>query len=111
MKYSENKVELTGFAGNDVELKVLANDKRLSKVNIAVNESYISTVGAEVKNTQWFNLIFWNNLADEAAEKIKKGSKLSITGRLVSQQYEKDGIKKYSFEIVVSEFQTTTKEG
>ncbi len=105
MNLAENKVELTGFAGSDAELKTLANDKKLAKVNIAVNESFISSGGAEVKNTHWFNLIFWNSLADEAVEKIKKGTRFGIVGRLTNQQYEKDGIKKYLFEIVVNEIQ------
>ncbi|RZL15053.1 MAG: single-stranded DNA-binding protein, partial [Pedobacter sp.] len=42
--------------------------------------------------------------ADEAALLIKKGTRLSIEGRLSAQQYEaKDGTKRYTTEIIVNE--------
>lgn len=100
---AENKIELTGFAGSDVELRTFDNDKKLAKVSIAVSDRFKNAAGTELRNTNWFNLLFWNTLADEAEEKIKKGVKFGIVGKLQVQQYEKDGIKRYSTEIVVNE--------
>lgn len=110
MNIAENKVELKGFAGGDVELKNFENDKKLGKVSIAVSERYIGAGGNEVKNTHWFNLVFWNAMADEAEAKIKKGTLFGVSGKLVTNHYEKDGIKRYTTDIVVNEIHLTEKK-
>ncbi len=99
-----NKVTLVGFAGSDVEVKVISGNQKLARVNLAVNEYYRNAAGEEVKKTQWFNLTVWNAKADLAEEQIKKGTRLTIEGRLQTGSYEaKDGTKRYTTDIVVNE--------
>lgn len=99
-----NKVVLTGFAGSDTEVKVLAGNQKLARVNLAVNEYYKNAAGEEVKKTQWFSLTFWNAKADLAAAQIKKGTRLTIEGKLQTGSYEaKDGSKRFTTDIVVNE--------
>jgi len=103
MESAINKVVLSGFAGADAEVKTVMNQK-LAKVNLAVNESYKNSSGEEIKKVQWFNLTFWNAKADIAEAQIKKGTGLTIEGRLQTNTYDaKDGTKRYSFDIIVSE--------
>lgn len=104
MENVTNKVVLSGFAGGDAEVKVLSGSQKLARVNLAVNEHYKSASGEEVKKTQWFTLTFWNAKADFAEAQVKKGTYLSIEGRLQSGSYEaKDGSKRYTTDIVVTE--------
>ena len=99
-----NKVTLTGFAGSDAEVKVLSGNQKLARVNLAVNEYYKNAAGEEVKKTQWFILTFWHAKADLAEERIKKGTRLTIEGKLQTGSYEaKDGSKRYTTDIVVNE--------
>jgi single-strand DNA-binding protein len=99
-----NKVVLSGHAGSDAEIKVLSENQKLAKVNLAVNEYYKNSLGEDVKKTQWFTLTFWNAKADFAEAEIKKGTWFSIEGRLHTNNYEaKDGTKRYATEIVVTE--------
>lgn len=99
-----NKVVLSGFAGSDAEVKSISGTQKLARVNLAVNEYYKNAAGEEVKKTQWFSLTFWNAKADLAELKIKKGSRLTIEGRLQTGSYEaKDGTKRYTTDIVVDE--------
>lgn len=96
-----NKVVLSGFAGNDADVRNFGSQK-LAKVSLAVNEFYKDATGKEQKKTQWFNLSFWGAKADLAEMKIKKGVRFAIEGRLQNNNYEaKDGTKRYSTEIVV----------
>lgn len=105
MENVTNKVVLSGFAGADAEVKVLGGNQKLCRVSLAVNESYRSTAGEEVRKTQWFTLTFWNAKADLAVEKIKKGTPLTIEGKLQTGSYEaKDGSKRFTTDIVVNEF-------
>ena len=99
-----NKVVFTGFAGSDAEVKVLSGNQKLARVNLAVNEFHKNAAGEEVKKTQWFSLTFWNAKADLAEEQIKKGTRLTIEGKLQTGSYEaKDGTKRYTTDIVVTE--------
>ncbi|MCZ4244630.1 single-stranded DNA-binding protein [Pedobacter punctiformis] len=104
MGSATNKVVLSGFAGADAEVKKLSGNLKLARVNLAVNESYKNSSGEEVKKTQWFTLIFWNAKADLAETQIKKGTNITVEGRLQCGSYSaKDGSKRLTTEIVVNE--------
>jgi len=104
MENAINKVVLSGFAGADAELKNLSGNQKLAKVNLAVHEFFKSASGEEVKKTQWFNLTFWNTNADVAFAQIKKGTRITVEGRLQTGSYEaKDGSKRYTTDVVVNE--------
>ncbi|MCX2431271.1 MULTISPECIES: single-stranded DNA-binding protein [unclassified Pedobacter] len=104
MESAINKVVLSGFAGADAEVRNISGNQRLAKVNLAVNEYYKNASGEEVKKTNWFTLTFWNDKADLASAQIKKGTRLTIEGKLLSGSYvAKDGSKKFTTDIVVSE--------
>jgi single-strand DNA-binding protein len=106
-----NKVVLSGFAGNDPEVKIISESLKLARVNLAVHESFVNSTGEDVKKTNWFTLTFWNAKADLAETQIKKGTRFSIEGKLQTNNYEaKDGTKRYATEIVVNEVTVAVKE-
>ncbi|MET4080453.1 single-strand DNA-binding protein [Pedobacter sp. UYP30] len=104
MESAVNKVVLTGFAGADAEVKTVSGNQKLAKVNLAVNENFKNSAGEEVKKTNWINLIFWGAKAELAEAQIKKGTRLTIEGKLQTGNYiAKDGSKRYTTDIVVQE--------
>ncbi|MES2418374.1 MAG: single-stranded DNA-binding protein [Bacteroidota bacterium] len=110
MNNLKNSVRLAGFAGSDLVVTTFENNKKVGRVSVAINEYFRSKAGEENKQTQWFNLVFWNAKADEAEKLIKKGTEISVEGRLVSQVYiAKDGQKRYATEIAVNEFELVSK--
>ena len=110
MNNLRNSVRLVGFAGSDLIVTPLDNNRKVARVSVAINEYYKTKTGEESKQTQWFNLAFWNAKADEAVKLIKKGSEIAIEGKLVSQIYTtKDGQKRYTTEIVVHDVQLVVK--
>lgn len=110
MEHVVNKVLLSGFAGNDAEVKSISGEQKLARVNLAVNEYYRNAAGEDVKKTQWFGLTFWNAKADYAELQIRKGTYLSIEGRLQANSYEAhDGTRRYTTDIVVTEVSIKTK--
>jgi single-strand DNA-binding protein len=51
----------------------------------------------------------WNKVAEKAEETLKKGTRVSVTGKLVNRQYtDKEGNKRSSFEIQASTFELST---
>lgn len=107
-----NKVMLHGCAGADAEIKVISENQKLARVNMAVHESYRNSLGENVRKTQWFSLTFWNAKAEIADAQIKKGTWFSIEGRLQTNNYEaKDGTKRYTTDIVVDEVDFKNSSG
>lgn len=103
MESASNKVVLSGFAGADAEVKNVGSQK-LAKVRLAINESYRNSSGEDIKKVQWFNLVFWNAKADIAEAQIRKGTALTVEGKLQNNSYDaKDGGKRYYFDIVVTD--------
>jgi len=49
--------------------------------------------------------VFFNRLGEIAGEYLRKGSKVYIEGSLRTRQWEKDGVKRYTTEIVANEMQ------
>ena len=110
MNNLRNSVRLVGFAGSDLIVTPLDNNRKVARVSVAINEYYKTKTGEESKQTQWFNLAFWNAKADEAVKLIKKGAEITVEGKLVSQIYTtKDGQKRYTTEIVVHDVQLVVK--
>jgi len=105
MNNLRNRVQLIGRLGKDVEVKTLESGKTLAKVSLATSEIYKDSEGKKTENTQWHNLTFWGNTAENAGNILKKGSEIAVAGRLNYSNYEdKNGNMKYFTEIIVNEF-------
>lgn len=103
MENVKNSVRLMGYAGSDPVIINFANEKRMARISIAVNEFYKNAAGDAINQTQWFNLIFWNKKVDLVEDVIKKGTRFSIEGKLNTQSYtDKKGEQRYTMEIVVN---------
>lgn len=101
MALSVNKVILVGNLGKDPELRSTPNGKSVCTFSIATSERYLDKVTNEWKDiTEWHNIVIWERLADYAAQRLKKGSKVYIEGSLKHRSYEgKDGVTRYITEV------------
>ena len=97
-----NKVILIGHVGKDADCMPVASTD-VSKFTLATSERYMDKHGQKVTNTEWHNITCWGSLAKLAYKYIKKGSQIAVEGKLHYGSYEKDGIKRYTTEIVASE--------
>jgi len=111
MSNLRNSVRLMGFLGNDPEVKTISEKKKVANVSIATNDSYKNDKEEKVEETQWHNLVMWDRLAGLAESYLRKGSEISIEGKLTSRSYtDKEGIKRYVTEILVSDVQMLGKK-
>ena len=105
MNNLKNSVRLIGNLGQTPEVKDLSNGKKLAKFSMAINESYKNEAGERVTDTQWHNITAWGKQAELVSKLLKKGSEVAIEGKLTNNTYtDKDGVKRYSTEIVLNEF-------
>jgi single-strand DNA-binding protein len=105
MNTLRNSVRLVGNLGTDPEVRSFDNNRKLARISIAINESYKNDKGEKTTETQWHNVVMWNNQAKLAEDYLKKGDEVVIEGKLSSRSYtDKDGNKRYITEVVASEF-------
>jgi single-strand DNA-binding protein len=96
-----NKVILVGNVGKDPEVRYLENGTPVSKFPLATSETYTNKNGERVTNTEWHNIVLWRGLAEITQKYVKKGGLIYIEGKIRTSSYDdKDGVKRYSTEIV-----------
>lgn len=95
-----NHVVLVGRLGADPDLRSTTSGKKVCSFNLATNR----VVKDKNEVTDWHRIEMWENLADTAGKFLKKGSQILIEGRLQNENYEKNGVKQYSYKIVASNF-------
>ncbi|AFM04472.1 single stranded DNA-binding protein [Bernardetia litoralis DSM 6794] len=105
-----NKVILLGNLGQDPEIRTLENGTKVSTISIATSENFKDQSGEWQERTEWHRVVLWRWNA-EKAEKLKKGDKVYIEGKLSTRSWEQDGVKKYVTEVVANDLQFTAKMG
>ena len=97
-----NKVILIGNLGQDPETRSTPGGTTVTNLRIATSESWRDKASGEMKEqTEWHTVVLWNKLGEIAGEYLRKGSQVYIEGKLQTREWEKDGIKRYTTEIVV----------
>ena len=110
MAGSVNKVILIGNLGADPEIRRTQDGRPIANLRIATSESWRDKATGERKEkTEWHRVvIFSEGLCKIAEQYLKKGSKVYIEGQLQTRKYnDKDGVEKYSTEIVLQNFNST----
>lgn len=111
METKKNNVRLTGFSGAEPVIVEFANNKRVARISLAVNEFYKDAAGQPVNETQWFDLVFWNKKIALIEDIVKKGTSLSIEVKLSTQIYtDKKGEKRKSIEILIDALKISSEE-
>jgi single-strand DNA-binding protein len=103
IKMSVNKVILVGRLGKDPETRYMTNGEAVTNAAMATSENWKDKSGEKQEKTEWHNLVFYRKLAEIAGEYLKKGSQLYVEGKLQTRKWEKDGVTRYTTEIIVSE--------
>lgn len=97
-----NKVILVGTCGQDPETRYLPNGNAVTNLSLATSEQWTDKQsGQKVERTEWHRVSMFGKVAEIAGEYLRKGSQVYIEGKLQTREWEKDGIKRYTTEIIV----------
>ena len=107
---SVNKVILVGNLGRDPETRYTPDGSAITTVSIATTEVWKDKSGEKQEKTEWHRVVFFNRgnykLGEIAGEYLKKGSQIYVEGKLQTRKWQdKDGIEKYSTEVVAEAMQ------
>ena len=97
-----NKVFLLGRLGGEPENRQ-AGSTTVSNFTVATSEKFKNQQGEWQERTEWHRVVAWGRLAEICKEYLHKGSQVYIEGRLQTRSWEKEGVKQYTTEIVITE--------
>ncbi|MFZ1983462.1 MAG: single-stranded DNA-binding protein [Desulfatitalea sp.] len=101
-----NKVILVGNLGQDPEIRYMADGTAVANFSIATSETWKDKQSGEKKErTEWHRVVAWRTLGEICGKYLSKGRQVYIEGKLQTRSWEKDGVTRYTTEIVASDVQ------
>ena len=96
---SMNLVVLMGRVTSDIEVKKTQSGVSVARFNVAVDRP--SKQGEE-KKTDFISVVAWRGTAEFCGKYFSKGKMIAIEGSIQTGSYEKDGVKRNTFDIVAN---------
>ena len=107
-----NKVILVGNCGQDPETRYTNNGATVTSLSIATSEAWNDkNTGERHEKTEWHKVVFFGRIAEVVGKYAQKGSKLYIEGKLETQQWEKDGVKRYTTQVIAQRMELLDSRG
>ena len=101
-----NKIMLIGNLGKDPDFNVTPDGTPVAKFSMAVSRNTKNRNGERVKETEWFNIVAWRQLAEICEKYLHKGSKVYIEGRLTQRKYtDREGAQRTAVEVIANDMQ------
>lgn len=99
-----NRVILVGNLGKDPELRYTGSGAAVCNFSLATSESFKDRDGKRQTKTEWHNIVVWRELAEICGKYLHKGKQIYCEGKIETRQWEdRDGNKRYTTEIVISQ--------
>ena len=96
----DNTVTVSGNVVRDPELRFTNNNKALCEFTVAWNQ--MARDGQE-KKAHFFDCVAWEKMAESVSENARRGQRVTVTGRLNFESWEKDGQKRNKVNLVVED--------
>ena len=101
---TKNRIEIRGFVGRDPDTSQTSNGTPITRFSVATTERWKGRDEQPHERTEWHRIVFFGPQAKQLAEFLHKGSFVEIEGSIRSHSYEKDGVKRVSFEVRGSDY-------
>ena len=102
---ADNNVSVVGNCTRDPELRFTPSGQAVANFGLAVNRRWQNRQTQEWEEaTSFFDVTCWQQLAENVAETVQKGTRIVVTGRLDQRSWEtQDGDKRSKVEIVADD--------
>lgn len=88
-----------GYIGRDIELRYSAGAEPMAIARFSVGISR-----GKDKDTDWISCVAFGKTAENIEKFFHKGSQIGLTGHIQTGSYEKDGVKRYTTDVIVDRF-------
>lgn len=92
-----NSSVIMGRICNDIEVRKTQSGVAVCRFTVAVDRQYAKDGNRE---TDFIDVVAWRTTAEFLEKYFQKGSMVAVQGSIQTGSYEKDGIKRRTFEIV-----------
>ena len=110
-----NKIMLIGNLGRDPEKRYTQDGRPVTRFSVAATTRRRERDGEWADHTEWFSVTVFGRQAETLAERVTKGTRVYVEGRLESRQYEtQNGGKGFSLDVIANEvipLDTRQREG
>lgn len=97
----KNFVILIGRCGKDPDIRYSSDGRAIANISLATSEEWKDkSTGEKKERTEWHRIVAFNRLGEIIGEYVSKGSQIYIEGHLQTRSWEKDGVTRYTTEIV-----------
>jgi single-strand DNA-binding protein len=108
---SLNKVFVLGNLGRDPETRYMPNGDAVTNFSVATSRFWKNKEGERQEETEWHRIVCFGKTAEVAGEYLQKGSQCHVEGHLKTRKWEdKDGVDRYTTEIVCDQLTLLTKK-
>ena len=107
-----NKAILIGNLGRDPEVSYTPSGMAVAKFSIATSERWKDKNTGEMQDrTEWHRITAFGKLGEICGEYLSKGKQVYIEGRIQTSSWEKDGVTRYTTEIIASDMKMLGTRG
>ncbi len=101
----DNTVTITGNATREPELRFTPSGQAVANFGVAVNRRWQNRQTQEwEESVSFFDVTCWSTLAENVAESVAKGTRVTVAGRLDQRSWEtQEGDKRSKVEIVADD--------
>ncbi len=103
MAKSFNQAIVMGNLTRDPELRTTPSGQQVASFAVATNRTWMDASGERKEAVEYHEIVAWGKLGELAAQYLAKGRKVMVVGRLQTQSWEKDGVKRSRTEIVATD--------
>lgn len=93
-----NNAVIMGRLVADPEVRSTPQGVSVCRFTVAVDRAYVKQ--GEERQADFINVLAWRQTAEFVGKYFQKGQMIAIQGSIQTGSYEKDGIKRRTFEIV-----------
>lgn len=100
-----NKVMIIGRLGFDPEMRFTSSGSPVTTFRVAVGRQWRDSNGESHDDTEWFNVVAWNKLAEICNQYLTKGARVYVEGRLQTRSWEdqQSGQTRFKTEVIASD--------
>ncbi|OQX62618.1 MAG: single-stranded DNA-binding protein [Desulfococcus sp. 4484_241] len=101
-----NKAIIVGRLGRDPEVRYTQDGRAVASFSVATTEQWKDKdTGDKREKTEWHRVVAFGRLGEICGEYLAKGRLVYVDGKLRTRSWEKDGVTRYTTEIVASNMQ------
>lgn len=103
MKRGLNKFMIIGYVSRDPEMRYTPSGRPVTSFSVAIPHTWTGADGERREETEWVNVVAWDQLAEICKSHLTKNQQVYVDGRLQTRGWEDEhGKKHYRTELVAS---------